>query len=106
MFVSTIDPILFHLGPFEVRYYGLFIVISIILGYFLIRHLAKRKEISLTDEEVLDYILWVVIGIFLGARLFYIVFYNLPFYLANPFKMIALWEGGLSFHGGLVGSIV
>lgn len=104
MFINTINPVLIHLGSFQVRYYGLFIVLAIILGYFFVKHMVKKRHIEFTTDEVLDLTLWVVAGILIGSRLFYIVIYNLPYYLANPLAMIAVWEGGLSFHGGLFGA--
>jgi len=106
MFVHTIDPVLLELGPFQIRYYGLFFVLGFIVAYFMLRFLAKERHINLTKDEIADYVLYSAIGIVLGARIFYIVFYNLPFYLENPLRIFALWQGGLSFHGGLTGAIV
>ena len=105
MFVHNIDPVLLDLGPLQIRYYGLFWLIGFVMGYFLLIHLAKRKELSITKDDIADLFLYIVIGTVLGARLFYILVYNLLFYLANPFEMLAVWHGGLSFHGGLIGAV-
>ncbi len=106
MFIHSIDPVLLSIGPFQIRYYGLFYVIGFIIAYFLINHLAKKKEISLNKDDIADLLLYVIVGIILGARIFYVFVYNLPYYLANPFEMIAVWHGGLSFHGALIGAVI
>ena len=106
MFIHNIDPVLLRLGPFEIRYYGLFFVLGFVIAYFLINHLAKKKELSLNKDDIADFILYIIVGSVLGAIIFYIVIYNLPFYLSNPFEIIAVWHGGLSFHGGLIGASV
>ena len=106
MFIHNIDPALFSIGPFQIRYYGLFYAIGFIMAYFLISYLAKKKDLPLSKDDVADYILYVLVGTVLGARVFYILFYNLPFYLSNPLEIIAIWHGGLSFHGGLIGAAI
>jgi len=105
MFVHSINPVLLSLGPFQIRYYGLFWLIGFVMAYFLLIHLAKRKELSITKDDIADLLLYIILGTVLGARLFYILVYNLPFYLSNPFEMLAVWHGGLSFHGGLIGAV-
>ena len=106
MFFHNINPVLLELGPFQIRYYGLFYALGFVIAYFLIYHLAKRKELSITKDDVADLLLYEVIGIVLSARLIYVFVYNPLFYLQNPFEIIAIWRGGLSFHGGLLGAIV
>ena len=106
MFIHNIDPALFSIGPFQIMYYGLFYAIGFIMAYFLISYLAKKKELPLTKDDVADYILYVLVGTVLGARIFYVLFYNLPSYLSSPAEIIAVWHGGLSFHGGLIGAII
>src|SRR3989338_5853324 len=106
MFIHNIDPVLLRLGPFEIRYYGLFYVIGFIIAYFMLNHLAKKKELSLSKDDIADFLLYIILGTVLGARVFYIIFYNLPFYLSNPFEMLAVWHGGLSFHGGFIGAAI
>lgn len=106
MFVHNIDPVLLSLGPFQIRYYGLFWLIGFVMAYFLLIYLAKRKELSVTKDDIADLLLYIIIGTILGARIFYILIYNLPFYLSNPFEMLAVWHGGLSFHGGLIGAVI
>ncbi len=105
MFIHNIDPVLFSIGPFEVRYYGLFYALGFVMAYLMVSYLAKRKQMPLSKDDAADYILFLLIGTVVGARLFYILFYNLPFYLSSPLEMLAVWHGGLSFHGGFIGAV-
>ena len=105
MFFNNIDPVMLRLGPLEMRYYGLIYVIGFVLSYFMIYHLAKKKELGLGKEDVADLIFYELIGVIIGARLFYIIIYNFSYYFQNPLEIFALWHGGLSFHGGLTGAI-
>ena len=105
MFIHNIDPVLLSLGPFQIRYYGLFYVIAFVMAYFIINHLAKKRELSLDKDDVADYLLYIIVGTIIGARAFYVIF-NLPFYLSNPFQIIAIWNGGLAFHGGFIGAAI
>lgn len=106
MFYHNINPALFELGPFQVRYYGLFYALGFLMAYFLIHYLAKRKGLGITKDDVADLLVYSIVGVVAGARLVYVIFYNLPFYIQNPFEIIAVWHGGLSFHGGLLGAII
>lgn len=105
MFYHNINPVLLELGPFQIRYYGLFYALGFVIAYFLISYLAKKKELPITKDDVADLLVYEVIGIVLGARLVYVFVYNPLFYLQNPFEILAIWNGGLSFHGGLIGAI-
>lgn len=104
MFYHNINPTLLKLGPFEIRYYGIIFALGFVIAYFFIYHLAKERKLDLTKEDVADFIFYIILGTVIGARIFEILFYNLKYYLANPLEMIAIWHGGLSFHGGLVGA--
>lgn len=106
MFYHNINPTLLKLGPFEIRYYGVIFVLGFILTYFIILYLIKKRDLNLTREDVVDLIFYLMIGIIIGSRLFYVLFYNLSYYLKNPFHIFAIWHGGLSFHGGLLGAII
>ena len=105
MFFHNINPVLLELGPFQIRYYGLFFALGFIIAYFLIYYLAKRKQLPITKDDASDLIVYLIVGIVLGARLIYVLFYNPIFYFQNPSEIIAVWHGGLSFHGGLIGAI-
>jgi phosphatidylglycerol:prolipoprotein diacylglycerol transferase len=106
MTYPLIDPILIHIGPFAVRWYGLMYVVGFLLGYLLLRNLSKREQYDLTKEEVGDLLYYCMVGLVVGARLGYCFIYNFSYYLTEPLKIFAVWEGGMSFHGGLAGTAV
>lgn len=106
VFIHNIDPVLLHLGPLEIRYYGLAYVLGFVLGYFILKQLIKKKNVALTEEELDTLILYIALGVLLGSRIFYFVFYNFSMLLENPFHLFKIWEGGMSFHGGLIGVLV
>jgi len=106
MFVHNINPVFLTLGPLEIRWYGLFFVLGFILAYFIIKHLSKIGMVKLSGYDLEDSIFYAGVGGIVGARLFYVLVYNLQFYLANPFEIFAVWQGGLSFHGSLIGGIL
>ena len=106
MIYQNINPVLLKIGIFEIRYYGLFYALGFVIAYFLVSHLAERKKLNLTKDDISDLLVYLIVCVVAGARLVYVLFYNLPFYLQNPFEIIAIWHGGLSFHGGLLGSVV
>jgi len=106
MFYHNINPTLLKLGPLEIRYYGIIYALGFIIAFFFIKYLAKERELKLTKEEVWDLLFYLIIGTVLGARIFEVLVYNLKYYIANPFEIMAIWHGGLSFHGGLVGAAI
>lgn len=98
-----IDPVFLRLGPLQFRWYGLMYVISFIISYFVIRSELRRKKLPIDSEGLADMIFYMALGVVLGGRLGYILFYDLSSYISNPVKMLYIWEGGMSFHGGLIG---
>ena len=98
-----IDPNLLEIGPFAIRWYALAYIAGLLLGWrYLLRLNSSRAH--LTTSEVIDELLvWAMVGVVLGGRLGYVVFYNLSFYMENPSQIFAVWMGGMSFHGGLLG---
>jgi phosphatidylglycerol---prolipoprotein diacylglyceryl transferase len=101
-----IDPVFLRIGPLQFRWYGLMYILGFLAAYFVIRKGAERKKIPLTKDDVADLVFAVALGVILGGRLGYVLFYNLSEYLAHPLKVFAVWEGGMSFHGGLAGAVV
>lgn len=97
-------PVLFKFGPVEIRFYGLMYVVAILVANWLIRKEVRRKAIALTDDDVMNFIIWTVVGGVLGARFYYVIF-NLDYYLANFIEIPAVWHGGLAIHGGMIGGI-
>ena len=98
-----IDPVIFSLGPLQVRWYGAMYVVGFLLGGAILKYLANKKFWPLSKEHIDKYITWLIIGMFLGARLFYILLYNWDYYSVNLMDIFAVWKGGLSFHGAVFG---
>lgn len=101
-----ISPVLVQLGPLQIRWYGLMYVFGFLFAGWLFPREAKRRGIDLDKEKTNDLIFYLVLGVLLGGRFGYILFYNLPYYLGKPAEIFAIWHGGMSFHGGLLGVIV
>ena len=99
----SIDPILFQVGPLVIRWYALAYIGGLLLGWWTMRALATQSPVAATRDEVDDFLVWATLGVVLGGRLGYVVFYNPGFYLDNPLLIFAVWRGGMSFHGGLLG---
>lgn len=106
MIEHTINPVLFEIGGFEVRYYGLMYIIGFVLAYFIINLLVREQKINLSKEQVMDYIVYLGFGLLIGARIFYFVFYQPATIVQDPLEVLKLWHGGMSFHGGLIGAII
>ncbi|MFO8111985.1 MAG: prolipoprotein diacylglyceryl transferase, partial [Desulfosalsimonadaceae bacterium] len=106
MTYPMIDPVIFEIGPLQVRWYGLMYIIGFACAYLILLYLSRRRVFRIDRNEIEDLLVYGIIGLLLGARVGYCLFYNLEFYLANPLKILAVWEGGLSFHGGLIGLVI
>ena len=105
MFINNIDPILLHIGPFGIRYYGVIYVLGFIFSYVLFKYFANKDKLKINQEKIDEYFLWLIAGVIIGARIFEVFIYNPECYLSNIAEMFMLWHGGLSFHGGLVGAV-
>lgn len=101
-----IDPVFFEIGPLQLRWYGLMYIIGFVCAYFVLMHLSRRKNYDLGKKEIEDLLAYGVVGLIVGARLGYCLFYNFGYYLSHPLKCLAIWEGGMSFHGGLIGLVL
>lgn len=108
----SIDPVIIQIGPLAVHWYGLAYVTGILLGWWYAKKLVSTSKLwapsgaPIQPYHLDDFLTWAVVGIIAGGRLGYVLFYNLSYYLANPLKIAAVWDGGMSFHGGAIGSIV
>lgn len=100
----AIDPVAISLGPLQVRWYGLSYIAGTLLGWWLLRRRAGRH--GWNAEQVADLVFYVVLGAVVGGRLGSVLFYNLPYYLDHPLAVFRIWEGGMSFHGGLLGVLL
>lgn len=101
-----IDPIIFHLGPLAVRWYGMMYLLGFVAAYLIIRYLADKRGVALSSDDLSDLLFFAVIGVVAGGRLGYVLFYNPSYYFEHPLQIIAIWEGGMSFHGGLLGVVI
>jgi len=105
----NIDPIAFAIGPFAVRWYALAYLGGVLLGALYGHALLKRTTLWKDGKPpfeagaIWDFAFWAVLGIVIGGRLGYVLFYNLPYFAANPLEIVALWDGGMSYHGGMAG---
>lgn len=102
MLFPNIDPIAFQIGPMVIRWYALAYVAGILLGYAYVTWLNKRHH-YFSDTAKDDLIMYAVLGVIFGGRIGYVLFYNFPYFLANPADILKVWQGGMSFHGGLLG---
>jgi phosphatidylglycerol:prolipoprotein diacylglycerol transferase len=107
----AIDPIAVAIGPIAIRWYALAYVVGLLGGWFYARRLADDAALwgevrrpTATDMD--DLIVWVALGVVLGGRIGYVLFYNFDIYLAHPAEMLAVWRGGMSFHGGFIGCLL
>ena len=99
-----IDPVFLEIGPFELRWYGLMYMFGFIVAYFIMRSVIGRGRLSLSKDDIYDLLFYLILGVMVGGRLGYVLIYDLGNYLQDPFSVVAIWRGGMSFHGGLVGT--
>ena len=102
----SIDPVIFEVGVFAVRWYSLAYLAGLILGWMYMKRLCRRTPPVCTVTDVDDFLVWATLGVVLGGRLGIVLFYQFDYFMANPAKIIAVWEGGMSFHGGFLGVVV
>lgn len=99
-----LDPVLFQIGPFALRWYSLAYLAGILFGWFYLTRLLNEDEAPMKRSDADDLVSWVTIGIIGGGRLGYVLFYDFQAYLAHPLTIFELWHGGMSFHGGALGA--
>jgi phosphatidylglycerol---prolipoprotein diacylglyceryl transferase len=99
----AIDPVALQIGPFALRWYALAYIGGIVLGWWLARRLCALNPVAATREQVDDVVTWVTLGIILGGRLGYVLFYRPGAYVEAPWEALYVWQGGMSFHGGMLG---
>ena len=99
-----LSPVAFDLGFFQLRWYSLAYLAGIFVGYWYLLKLIKQPGAPMARRHADDMVFYAALGIILGGRLGYVLFYNLPYYLAHPVDILKLWDGGMSFHGGVIGT--
>jgi phosphatidylglycerol:prolipoprotein diacylglycerol transferase len=100
------DPVIVQVGPFAIRWYALAYIAGLVLGWRLLRHLVRLPPPVATPVQADDFLTWATLGVVLGGRLGYVLFYQPGVYLTHPGMILAVWEGGMSFHGGALGVII
>ena len=110
MYIHDLNPILFNFGFFEIRWYSLAYILGILIGWWVAKKIIifkiKNKVIFFDIKLFDDLISYIIISIILGGRIGYIIFYNSSYYFYNPIDIFKIWEGGMSFHGALIGVII
>ena len=108
----NIDPVLFSIGPLSVHWYGIGYVIGILFAWWYGKKLVNNARLWPNNNAPMDplalddFVLWAALGVVIGGRLGYVLFYNFGFYISNPLEIPAVWDGGMSFHGGILGTTV
>ncbi len=110
MYTHNLDPVLIDFGFISIRWYSLAYIFGILIGWWfgkkIIRHILKTNSIKFKLDDFDDFISYLIISIVVGGRLGYVIFYNLKYYISNPSDIFKVWEGGMSFHGALLGIII
>ena len=106
VFYNNLNPVAWDFGFFQVRWYGLMYVLAFVLAYFLILRLIEIRKEKLSQDEAIDFLTYCILGVLVGGRLGYAIFYGGADYFFQPWKILEIWNGGMSFHGGLIGVIV
>jgi phosphatidylglycerol:prolipoprotein diacylglycerol transferase len=101
--VSNINPVAFSIGFVKIHWYGLAYAVGILLGFKFSMMMAKKFNKSITAKQIDDFFIWVIFGIIFGGRFFYVLFYQPKYYFSNPIEILYIMNGGMSFHGGLIG---
>ena len=104
MFINNFDPVAFQVFSLSIRWYSLAYIFGLIFGWIYCKKILIKENIIQKLFE--DYILYLVFGIIIGGRLGYVLFYNFPYFLNNPIEIFMIWNGGMSFHGGLIGIVI
>jgi phosphatidylglycerol:prolipoprotein diacylglycerol transferase len=108
MYIHNLDPIIINFGFLEIRWYSLAYIFGIFLGFYYAKYLIKKfwyKE-NINIQVLDNFLIYLILGIILGGRLGYILFYNFNYYYQNPLEILFLWRGGMSFHGGVIGVLI
>src|SRR6266478_3883962 len=93
----NIDPVFLHLGPVQLRWYGLMYMLSFIIRYFVLRRFAKYRKLNLSDDDLYDLLFYLILGVMIGGRLGYVLIYDLHNCILQPLSILAIWQGGMSF---------
>lgn len=106
--LNPVNPVAFSVFGLPIRWYALAYIAGFVIGYYLCKYFTQRDnaQIRFTNKQMDDFLTFIVLGVILGGRLGYVLFYNLPYFIMHPLEIFAVWHGGMSFHGGLLGVII
>ena len=106
--LNPVNPVAFSVFGLPIRWYALAYIAGFVIGYCLCKYFTQRDntQIRFTNKQMDDFLTFIVLGVILGGRLGYVLFYNLPYFVMHPLEIFAVWHGGMSFHGGLLGVII
>src|SRR5262245_44206922 len=108
----AIDPVLIEFGPFAIRWYALAYIVGILLGWWYAKRLVGNPVLwgaggsPMKPSDIDDFVVYAALGIIVGGRVGYVLFYDLARFIENPIEIVALWHGGMSFHGGFLGTVL
>ncbi len=102
----SIDPVILSIGALDIRWYSLSYIMAFVIGSFLIKKFNKEFSNSISNKEIDNFFLWAILGVIIGGRLGYVIFYQTNIFVLDPIYIFKIWKGGMSFHGGLAGMIV
>jgi len=102
----SIDPVILSLGIFDIRWYSLAYIAGFIIGSIIIKYLNKKLLNILSNKQIDSFFIWSILGVIIGGRVGYVLFYQTSYFFANPIYILKIWTGGMSFHGGLIGIII
>jgi phosphatidylglycerol:prolipoprotein diacylglycerol transferase len=108
MYIHNLDPIIINFGFFEIRWYSLSYILGIFIGFYFAKYLVKKywsKE-KINIENFDNFLIYLIVGIIAGGRIGYFLIYNFSYYLHNPVEILFIWQGGMSFHGGVIGVFI
>ena len=105
--INPISPVAFSVFGFDIRWYALAYIAGFVIGYWLFLRMVRASDscITMDKKQSEDFLTAIILGVIIGGRLGYVLFYNLPFFITYPWEIFAVWHGGMSFHGGLIGAI-
>lgn len=102
----NIDPVMLSIGPINIYWYSIAYILGIMLGFYYMNFLAKKQKLKLTKDFIDDFFIYIILGIIIGGRVGFVMFYDPLYYLNNPIQILQTWKGGMSFHGGLIGFFI
>jgi phosphatidylglycerol:prolipoprotein diacylglycerol transferase len=102
----VLDPVAVEIGPLAIRWYAIAYVLGLLIGWRYVRYLARSRFEGLSARAIDDLLIWCTLGVVLGGRLGYVLFYQPGYFFSHPGEILQIWQGGMSFHGGLVGTLI